>query len=176
MTAKSFLCSRADCCSAMPTTLQLVQDTDFCHWSSINQLQSLPCIRSMDSDILRSASSFVPRPRPSGDYSESIMVQTLPLIGRVHIVNDRDGMIQISFVLLYWVYGTFCTLYIILLPQYNDGRIPSSVVISKYGWNKIHGTLIWPLTQCKWPTCWTSNCCVKIKFLCNINSFFKVFL
>ena len=87
----------------------------------------------MDSDILRSASSFVPRPRPSGDYSESIMVQTLPLIGRVHIVNDRDGMIQISFVLLYWVYGTFCTLYIILLPQYNDGRIPSSVIISKYG-------------------------------------------
>ena len=112
-----------------------------------------PYLTSMDSSILRSVSNFLPKPTGTGDYSDSIMVTTLPLIGRVHIVNDQGGMVQISFVFLYWVFGTFSTLYIILLPQYHDGRIPYSIIVSKYWW--IHWNLIWPeLRVSDQPTGW----------------------
>ena len=88
----------------------------------------------MDPNFLYTLSNIVPRPqgKPVGDYSSSVTVRVLPLIGRVHIVNDACGLFQVGFVLVYWVYGTFSTLYIILLPQYNDARVPSWVVTSEY--------------------------------------------
>lgn len=65
------------------------------------------------------------------DYSENIAVKTLPLIGRVHFVKDTNGIMQVSLIFAYWVYGTFSTLFIILLPQYHDGRVPAFIIYSE---------------------------------------------
>jgi palmitoyltransferase len=38
-------------------------------------------------------------------------------------VRDKEGQTYASFVLAYWIYGTFSTFFIILLPGYEDGFI-----------------------------------------------------
>ena len=88
----------------------------------------------MDPNFVRNVTSVVSRHsgKPSSDSSDSNMALTLPMIGRVHIVNDSNGRMQLGFVFAYWVYGTFCTLFIVLLPQYEDGRIPYSIIVSKW--------------------------------------------
>ncbi|KAL8577775.1 hypothetical protein ACOMHN_001644 [Nucella lapillus] len=58
------------------------------------------------------------------------MMVTVPFIGRLHLVRDSGGVLQVAFVLAYWMYGSFTTLFIILLPQYHDGRIPYSIIVS----------------------------------------------
>ncbi|XP_076440552.1 palmitoyltransferase ZDHHC21-like [Babylonia areolata] len=83
----------------------------------------------METNFLHNVSSIIPKPRHNSDYASPIVVRSLPFIGRIHIVNDVSGMIQLGCVLAYWVYGTLCTLYIILLPQYHDGRIPFALVL-----------------------------------------------
>ncbi|GFS02488.1 palmitoyltransferase [Elysia marginata] len=47
----------------------------------------------------------------------------IPVIGRIHFVQDSEGRFFSSCVLAYWVYGTFSTLFIILNPAYNDATI-----------------------------------------------------
>ncbi|RUS88583.1 hypothetical protein EGW08_003683 [Elysia chlorotica] len=47
----------------------------------------------------------------------------VPLLGRIHFVQDSQGRLFASCVLAYWVYGTFSTLFIILIPAYNDNTI-----------------------------------------------------
>lgn len=74
---------------------------------------------------------FPARPVHKSDYSENIAVKTLPLIGRVHFVKDTNGIMQVSLIFAYWVYGTFSTLFIILLPQYHDGRVPAFIIYSE---------------------------------------------
>lgn len=71
-------------------------------------------------------------PEHKSDYSEMIMVKKLPLLGRLHFVQDKAGILSVLFVLLYWVYGTFATLFIILLPMYNDHRVSGSFIVSEY--------------------------------------------
>lgn len=89
-------------------------------------------IRNMDSEFLQKVNNMVSRPKPSGDYHESITVTNLPFIGRIHIVNDKNGMMQLGFVLAYWVYGTCVSLFLILLPQYYDGQVSIAVVACEY--------------------------------------------
>lgn len=48
----------------------------------------------------------------------------LPIIGRVHIVKDKEGHLCASFVVAYWIYGTFSTLFIAILPACQDGHLP----------------------------------------------------
>lgn len=78
--------------------------------------------------FLHTVTSKIPTIKHSSDYSDSIMVKHLPLIGRVHIVNDPNGIMQIGFVLAYWVYGTFVTMFNILMPQYAEDNIPFSII------------------------------------------------
>ncbi|KAL8612724.1 hypothetical protein ACOMHN_025375 [Nucella lapillus] len=82
----------------------------------------------MEYRFLENVSNLVHKPIPTR-YAGSVIVRSLPLIGRVHIVNDLSGMVQVGFVLAYWVYGTFTTLFIVLLPQYHDGRIPLALIV-----------------------------------------------
>ena len=53
---------------------------------------------------------------------------SLALIGRIRFVNDIFGIAQVAFVLLYWIYGTFTSLFLMLLPQYYDGTISAGVI------------------------------------------------
>ncbi|KAK3089847.1 hypothetical protein FSP39_007055 [Pinctada imbricata] len=61
-------------------------------------------------------------PPPTSQYSENIMVTRLPCIGRIHFVKDKGGMMSLGFVVLYWIYGTWCSLTVILLPHWRDGQ------------------------------------------------------
>ena len=71
------------------------------------------------------------QPRHTSDYSENIFIRRIPLIGRVHFVNDRGGIMTLAFTTFYWIYGTFVSMYIILLPQYNDGHVGILLPIGK---------------------------------------------
>ncbi|XP_046549035.1 palmitoyltransferase ZDHHC21-like isoform X1 [Haliotis rubra] len=46
-----------------------------------------------------------------------------PVLGRIHFVRDPKGIMQLMCVLFYWVYGTFSSLFIILIPRYAEGYI-----------------------------------------------------
>ena len=63
-------------------------------------------------------------------YKDSSMLR-LPVIGRIHYVQDIQGIAQITVIFLYWIYGTFSTYLAILWPMYNDGRLPFPVLICK---------------------------------------------
>ena len=53
---------------------------------------------------------------------------TVPFLGRLHCVRDKEGQMYLSGVLAYWFFGTFPMIYISLWPAYEDGHIPLAVV------------------------------------------------
>lgn len=57
---------------------------------------------------------------PSSEYSSNIIVKNLPILGRLHFVKDRNGILSLTFTFLYWVYGTWCGLVVVLLPHMRD--------------------------------------------------------
>nr|XP_034314624.1 probable palmitoyltransferase ZDHHC21 isoform X1 [Crassostrea gigas]XP_034314625.1 probable palmitoyltransferase ZDHHC21 isoform X1 [Crassostrea gigas] len=57
---------------------------------------------------------------PSSEYSSNIIVKSLPILGRLHFVKDRNGILSLTFTFLYWVYGTWCGLVVVLLPHMRD--------------------------------------------------------
>ncbi|XP_076084994.1 palmitoyltransferase ZDHHC21-like [Mytilus galloprovincialis] len=66
---------------------------------------------------------------PYSEFSDRIKVKNIPFLGRLHIVRDREGYMALSFTTLYWIYGTFVNLFIILLPHYNDKQLPGELVL-----------------------------------------------
>lgn len=74
----------------------------------------------------------LPKPKPpTSDYSSNIMVRRLPLLGRIHFVNDTCGILTLAFTALYWVFGTFVGLFIILLPRYRDDEVSIIFIIGE---------------------------------------------
>lgn len=67
-------------------------------------------------------------PKPSQEYSNSIIVRRLPCLGRIHFVRDREGILFLSGVIAYWVYGILASYYCVLQPHYLDGRVPGWAV------------------------------------------------
>lgn len=111
--------------------LEYVQQLISLKWPTPSGLDRTQLSKMDNATVMRNVMNLIPPPPPpKSDYSDTVVVRTLPLIGRVHLVNDTNGILQLAFVFAYWVYGTFSTLYIILLPQYDDGNIPLSIVIS----------------------------------------------
>lgn len=60
------------------------------------------------------------KPVPSSEYSSNIIVKNFPLLGRLHFVKDKNGIMSLAFTFLYWVYGTWCGLWVVLLPHLRD--------------------------------------------------------
>ena len=60
------------------------------------------------------------KPVPSSEYSSNIIVKNFPLLGRLHFVKDKNGIMCLAFTFLYWVYGTWCGLWVVLLPHLRD--------------------------------------------------------
>ncbi|XP_064626626.1 palmitoyltransferase ZDHHC21-like [Lineus longissimus] len=56
-------------------------------------------------------------------YSDRIVIQRCPLIGRLHFVWDIQGFIQMSIIIFYWAYNTAMTMNIVLIPNYHEGKI-----------------------------------------------------
>ncbi len=64
-------------------------------------------------------------------YSDTSMLR-IPLLGRIHYVYNLQGFMQIGFIFFYWIYGTFTTMFVVLIPMYNDGVVPLWVVLCKF--------------------------------------------
>ncbi|XP_048761774.1 palmitoyltransferase ZDHHC21-like isoform X2 [Ostrea edulis] len=62
------------------------------------------------------------KPAPSSEYSSNIIVKNFPLLGRLHFVKDKNGILCLAFTFSYWVYGTWCGLWVVLLPHLRDGQ------------------------------------------------------
>ncbi|XP_060081967.1 palmitoyltransferase ZDHHC21-like [Ylistrum balloti] len=72
----------------------------------------------------------LPKPTPpASDYSSNILIRRLPLLGRIHFVNDTMGILTLAFTTFYWIYGTCVGLFIILLPRYQDGQVSVIFII-----------------------------------------------
>lgn len=76
--------------------------------------------------------NMVKPPPHTSDYSDSISVTKLPIFGRIHFVRDREGITCVSITALYWLYGTFATLYFILYPQYREGTVSLGFIVGEY--------------------------------------------
>ncbi|XP_046326358.1 palmitoyltransferase ZDHHC21-like isoform X2 [Haliotis rufescens] len=53
----------------------------------------------------------------------AVSTMRCPLLGRIHFVRDPKGIMQLLCVFFYWLYGTFSSLFIIILPRYAEGYI-----------------------------------------------------
>ncbi|XP_062616082.1 palmitoyltransferase ZDHHC21-like isoform X2 [Saccostrea cucullata] len=62
------------------------------------------------------------KPAPTSEYSSNIIVKKFPLLGRLHFVKDKNGIMCLAFTFFYWVYGTWCGLWVVLLPHMRDGQ------------------------------------------------------
>lgn len=65
---------------------------------------------------------------PNEDDNSSLKI---PLIGRIRFVKDKQGQFYSSCVFLYWLYGVFSVFFIVLVPGYEDGVIPTLVYYGK---------------------------------------------
>ncbi|KAH3697733.1 palmitoyltransferase ZDHHC21-like [Dreissena polymorpha] len=53
----------------------------------------------------------------------------LPFIGRIHFVHDRTGVMLLSGIFAYWLYGMWSSYYVILEPHYQDGHVSLGFMI-----------------------------------------------
>lgn len=74
----------------------------------------------------------VEAPGAHGDYSSNVWIFNLPFIGRLHILKNRTGFINVAIIVLYWIYGTWCTIYVILKPHYDEGHISAFPALCEY--------------------------------------------
>ncbi|KAJ8306286.1 hypothetical protein KUTeg_016831 [Tegillarca granosa] len=68
-------------------------------------------------------------PKHTSQFSHRIFVKTFPFLGRIHFVKDRAGIYSLLFVIWYWIYGTWCGIFVILLPRYEDGEVSGAVIV-----------------------------------------------
>ena len=66
----------------------------------------------------------------SSHYNDTSMLK-VPILGRVHYVYDIQGFMQIGFILFYWIYGTSTSMFVVLMPMYNDGKAPLPLILCK---------------------------------------------
>ena len=85
----------------------------------------------MDFSIWNNFKTVVATPQPTSEYADHISVMKCPIIGRIHFVNDTYGIMQLAFVVWYWLYGTFIPLFIVLIPGYHDGHISGIFIAGK---------------------------------------------
>ena len=94
--------------------------------------EGLDPIFSMNPSLLKKSLGIVPA-KPTKEYPDNIIVTKMPCLGRIHFVRDREGIMYLSLIVVYWVYGILSSYYCIIEPQYQDGRIPAVFVYCKYG-------------------------------------------
>lgn len=54
------------------------------------------------------------------EYFSNIIVKSLFILGRFYFVKDRNGILSLIFIFLYWVYGIWCGLVVVLLFYMRD--------------------------------------------------------
>ena len=62
-------------------------------------------------------------PKPVGDFSTRINFINVPILGRLQFLNDSRGIMQVSFIVFYWIYGMWFNYIILLLPHYRENHI-----------------------------------------------------
>ncbi|GFO27658.1 palmitoyltransferase [Plakobranchus ocellatus] len=66
---------------------------------------------------------LLPPPPSKDDPNLYMNTLKIPIFGRIQFNRDREGQLLASCVLAYWCYGTFSTLFVILIPAYNDDTV-----------------------------------------------------
>ena len=66
----------------------------------------------------------------STHYNDTSMLK-VPVLGRIHYVFDIQGFMQIGFIVFYWIYGTSTSMFVVLIPMYNDGKVPFPLLLCK---------------------------------------------
>ena len=56
----------------------------------------------------------------------------IPLYGEIQFVRDKDGLMLLSVIVAYWVYGVWSSYYVIIEPHWSDGLIPNWIVYCKF--------------------------------------------
>ena len=92
--------------------------------------ENLDTLLALSPARLKQSLGIVP-PKHTKEYSDNIIVRTMPCIGRIHFVRDREGILFLSGVVAYWLYGILCAYYCVIQPHYMDGRLPAGVVYCK---------------------------------------------
>lgn len=58
---------------------------------------------------------------PPSDYSPNTV--KLPLLGHMHFVKDKNGILLLLVIVVYWIYGMWSSYYVVIQPHWQDGRI-----------------------------------------------------
>lgn len=73
-----------------------------------------------------------PHPVHTGAVDVSYHTVNVLMIGRIRCVKDPQGQMLLASLLVCWLYG-FCSIYfIVVVPAYDDGLIPSVVTYCEY--------------------------------------------
>ena len=79
-------------------------------------------------DYLRNFDLDHNSPNKSSHYRDTSMLK-VPVFGRIHYVYDIQGFMQIGFIFFYWIYGTPTSMFVVLIPMYNDGKLPFPLLL-----------------------------------------------
>ena len=81
---------------------------------------------------LKESLGIKPTPKPTTNFSENILVtKRVPCLGRLHIVQDRNGAMMLLGIVVYWIYGMWSSYYVIIMPHYKDGYVPDWALYCK---------------------------------------------
>ena len=58
----------------------------------------------------------------------------VPLFGRVRFLRDPYGIASLLFIIVYWVFGSWSTLAVVLIPQYREGRVMMPLIACMYNY------------------------------------------
>lgn len=92
--------------SAPPVNIKMPSDTD-----------------NKPSDVQIDFTDFFQAERTPQEQSDKILVLNIPIYGKINIVKDRNGISFASFVVFYWVYGTWSLNSLVLMPHYKEGNV-----------------------------------------------------
>ena len=58
----------------------------------------------------------------------------VPLFGRVRFLRDPYGIASLLFIIFYWVFGSWSTLVVVLIPQYREGQVMMPLIACMYNY------------------------------------------
>lgn len=70
--------------------------------------------------------------QPRNGFEKHPNTLKIPLLGEIQFVRDKDGILLLSAIVAYWVYGIWSSYYVIIEPHWRDGYIADWVVYCKY--------------------------------------------
>ena len=85
-------------------------------------------------DLSNAPAFDFPQERTPMEQSEKVIVFRVPFFGNIQFLKHKQGIIQASVVLFYWIYGSWSIYTLVLKPHRLDGNVGNLSLLCKCVW------------------------------------------